>query len=220
MPKAKAATPPAMTRRNGPVKRQCVRLHRRAFAKQTPPIHRNMIVQTMPRSSGRMNAVASIAALGRPHSRTRLRHSPAQSLAVTSCLASRPLTTATAASCLTSLSCFLDRRARNIPIGAEDAAIAGKRLQQRLAMQAVIEELAGIRRHRLSRCLAAVRAGERGYETGHSPNTCISGCSRTKGHIADKMTNSVAKQSMRKVALVGGAVAQLSSAAQARRLRA
>ena len=114
---------------------------------------------------------------------------------------------------------FLNWRARHIAIRAEDAAISLERAKHLTAMPAIVEELAGVGRHGLGRHSAAFRAGQRGYEVSHPANSSISGCSSRNGHKVDRATNNVAKQSMRKVALVGGAVVQLSSAAQARRLR-
>jgi hypothetical protein len=55
----------------------------------------------------------------------------------------------------------LDRRTGNRTIGAEHTAIAGERLQSFSAALAVIEELAGVGRHRLDRSMATFRAGKR-----------------------------------------------------------
>jgi len=54
---------------------------------------------------------------------------------------------------------LLDGWASYGPIGAEDAAVARFRLQQHAAAAAVVEELAGVRRHSLGRLVAAVRTG-------------------------------------------------------------
>src|SRR5271166_104315 len=54
---------------------------------------------------------------------------------------------------------LLDRWTRNRPVGAEHAAIPQLRTQQRAAPSALIENLAGIGRHRLDRGGAAYRAG-------------------------------------------------------------
>ena len=56
----------------------------------------------------------------------------------------------------------LDRRTGKRTIGAEHAAIAGERLQSLSAALAVIEELAGIGRHRLDGLVAAFGASECG----------------------------------------------------------
>ena len=62
---------------------------------------------------------------------------------------------------------LLDGRASYGPIGAEDAAVARFRLQQHAAAAAVVEELAGVRRHSLGRLVAAVRTGnERVHDHG------------------------------------------------------
>jgi hypothetical protein len=58
----------------------------------------------------------------------------------------------------------LDRRTGNRTIRAEHAAIAGERLQSLAAALAVIEELAGVRRHGLDRLMAAFRAAERRFQ--------------------------------------------------------
>lgn len=55
---------------------------------------------------------------------------------------------------------FLNGRARDIGVGAENAAIALERLQHCSAMLAVVEILASIGRHRLGRYAAALRAGQ------------------------------------------------------------
>src|SRR5216684_6954644 len=47
-------------------------------------------------------------------------------------------------------------------VGAEHAAIACLRLEQRFAMGALIEILACVRRHDLLPCMAAARAGQHG----------------------------------------------------------
>jgi hypothetical protein len=54
----------------------------------------------------------------------------------------------------------LHRRARYRAVGAEHAAVALERLQPHPAAFAVVEELAGIGRHRLDRLMAAFRACE------------------------------------------------------------
>ena len=63
---------------------------------------------------------------------------------------------------------LLNRRTGDRPIGAEDAAIAGQRAQQRTAAGAVIKELTSVRRHDLGSCGAAARTGDRRYgDNGH-----------------------------------------------------
>ena len=52
----------------------------------------------------------------------------------------------------------MDRRTWDIPVRAEDAAIANKRLESSAAALAVIEELASISRHGFDRLMAALRA--------------------------------------------------------------
>jgi hypothetical protein len=54
----------------------------------------------------------------------------------------------------------LDRRTRDRAIGAKYATIASERLKPGPAALAVIEELAGIGRHRLDGPMAAFRAGD------------------------------------------------------------
>jgi len=54
---------------------------------------------------------------------------------------------------------FLNRRALHRAEGAEHATVARIRAQQRLAVAALVEVLAGIRGHRLLRREIAVRAG-------------------------------------------------------------
>lgn len=53
---------------------------------------------------------------------------------------------------------LLDRRTGNRTIGAEHAAIAGKRFESFAAAFAVIEELAGVGGHGLNRLMATFRA--------------------------------------------------------------
>jgi hypothetical protein len=60
---------------------------------------------------------------------------------------------------LATSACLLDGRARYGPIGAEDATVARFRLQQDAAVAAVVEELAGVRRHSLGRLVTAIRTG-------------------------------------------------------------
>ena len=59
---------------------------------------------------------------------------------------------------------FLKWRTLHSAERAEDAAIAAIRPQQRLAVAALVQELAGIRGHRLLRGETAVRAGQHGIE--------------------------------------------------------
>jgi hypothetical protein len=54
----------------------------------------------------------------------------------------------------------LNRRTRNRPVRAKHATIAWQRLEPFAAAMAVIEELAGVRRHLLGGLMAALRAGE------------------------------------------------------------
>jgi hypothetical protein len=65
-------------------------------------------------------------------------------------------------------SCLLDRRAFDRSVRAEDAAVARPGAQQRLAGAALVEELAGIRRHRLLARESAVRTSEHGSEHDRS----------------------------------------------------
>src|SRR5437868_8725290 len=65
--------------------------------------------------------------------------------------------TAAAIRCASADFRFLDRGAGNVAVRAEDAAVAGKRFQQRSAMAAVVEILARVARHRFDRALAALR---------------------------------------------------------------
>jgi hypothetical protein len=60
----------------------------------------------------------------------------------------------------------LNRRARNVAVGAEDAAIPSLGLQNRSAGLAVIEELTSVGRHRLQRAMAAVRTRKGGFQDG------------------------------------------------------
>ena len=55
---------------------------------------------------------------------------------------------------------LLHRRARHRPVGAVHTAVARKRTQDRLALLALVEKLAGVRRHRLALGEAALRAGQ------------------------------------------------------------
>jgi hypothetical protein len=53
---------------------------------------------------------------------------------------------------------LLDGWARDRAVGAENTAISGFRSQQSFAAGALVEKLAGIRRHRFLALLAAIRA--------------------------------------------------------------
>src|SRR5215813_6710511 len=55
---------------------------------------------------------------------------------------------------------LLDGRTRDRPVGAKDAAVAGRGLQAGAASRTVVEELAGVRWHPLRRLVSAVRAGD------------------------------------------------------------
>ena len=55
---------------------------------------------------------------------------------------------------------ILNRRARNSPIGAKDAAIARLGLEPGAAALAVVEELAGVCRHRLGDLVPARGTGQ------------------------------------------------------------
>src|ERR1700733_11351680 len=59
---------------------------------------------------------------------------------------------------------FPESAAGHAPIGAEHAAIPGFGFQDRLAAFAVIEELAGIGRHRLRRAVPAGWTGDGGFQ--------------------------------------------------------
>lgn len=69
---------------------------------------------------------------------------------------------------MTVLAGLLDRRARYVTEGAEDAAVACIRAQERAAASALVEELAGVGRHRFRRLMAAMRACEGGLKL-HPP---------------------------------------------------
>jgi hypothetical protein len=56
------------------------------------------------------------------------------------------------------------RRALHRTVGAEHTTVAQLRPQQRLAVATLVEEQAGIRRHRLARSEAAIRASEQRFE--------------------------------------------------------
>jgi hypothetical protein len=71
----------------------------------------------------------------------------------------RPVLPNSGAGLLATSACLLDGRARYGPIGAEDAAVARSRLQQDAAAAAVVEELAGVRRHPLGHLVTATWAG-------------------------------------------------------------
>jgi hypothetical protein len=62
----------------------------------------------------------------------------------------------------------LDRWALHGTVGAEDAAVAGPGAQDRIAIAALVEELAGVRRHGFLACEPALRAGEHGRQYGIS----------------------------------------------------
>ena len=57
--------------------------------------------------------------------------------------------------------------ARHRSVGAEDAAVAGLRLEPAAAGLAVVEELAGVRRHLLCLAMAAAGAGDSRFKGHH-----------------------------------------------------
>lgn len=61
----------------------------------------------------------------------------------------------------------LDRRTRNIPIGAEHATVALERTQHRATMPTVIKELACVGRHHFARPSSALGASEGRIKLGH-----------------------------------------------------
>src|SRR5581483_1081544 len=63
----------------------------------------------------------------------------------------------------------LDRWAWDCPVRTKYAAVAGLRLQPCSACPAVIEELAGVDRHRLGGLMAASRAGDGGLQLHSLP---------------------------------------------------
>ena len=128
------------------------------------------------------------------------------------------LSGATVTGCPSSPS-LLDRRTRHVCIGAEDATIALKRAKHFAAVLAVVEEPAGIHRHRLGRHSAALGTSERGSQLHHAPPSArISGTS-IKPQQAEIVTNTVATHRRTKVLFAGGAVMQLASRTPARRFR-
>ena len=86
----------------------------------------------------------------------------------------------------------MDRRAGHIAIGAENAAIAAERTKHRSAMAAVVEILAGVRRHGFERLTTALRTREGRMKLGHASQT-ISGASKVDGQIAERATSIVAR---------------------------
>jgi len=68
--------------------------------------------------------------------------------------------TLVASATTSALTVLLDRRARHGPVGAEDAAIAGLRLEPGTAAAAVVKELASVGRHGLCGLVPALRAGQ------------------------------------------------------------
>jgi hypothetical protein len=69
----------------------------------------------------------------------------------------------------------LDRRAGHGAIGAKDAAIAGLWPQPRAAAAALVNNPAGVGRHRFHFCRAAMRAGDQRLIGSHNPNPRWSG---------------------------------------------
>lgn len=135
------------------MKRQWVRLQRRAFAMQAPPIHSSIAVQMTPRACGSRNNAATMAPAGRTQSKAKLRQLPAQSRApdwVQALRLSGSASSATARRGATARACFLDRGARHVAVRAEYAAVALERPQHLAAMTAVVEVLAGVGRHRFA----------------------------------------------------------------------
>lgn len=66
---------------------------------------------------------------------------------------------------------LLNRRTLDRPERAEHAAITGIRTQERLAVAALVEELAGLRRHRLHFLETAFRASDHGFEDNGAQGT-------------------------------------------------
>src|SRR6266702_1423510 len=74
---------------------------------------------------------------------------------------------------------LLDRWTRNRPVGAKDAAIAVLAFQSSAAAPAVVEQLAGVRRHPLGRRVVAVRTPNGGIED-HVAHDTRSECASLK----------------------------------------
>lgn len=92
---------------------------------------------------------------------------------------------------------FLNRRARNVTIGAEDAAIPPLRFQQYAAMRAIVKELAGIGRHGFQRLLATCGTGQERGGPNHLTDRLLSRTGSRRGHASAASTMSaVAKDSI------------------------
>lgn len=60
----------------------------------------------------------------------------------------------------------LNRRTRYVAIRAENAAVAGQRIQQRMTARAFVKPLAGVDGHGFSLDVATARTGQRGLQGG------------------------------------------------------
>lgn len=106
---------------------------------------------------------------------------------------------------------LLDRRARDVCIRTEHAAVALQRTQNIAAMLAVLKKLAGIHWHCLGRDAPALGEGERRAERHHSPPRERMRGASMKLQRAEIVTMPVATHSSWKVLRAGGAVVQVAS---------
>lgn len=115
---------------------------------------------------------------------------------------------------------FLNGRTGHIAVGAEHAAIAFQRAQDRITMPTIIEKLTGIGRHCFGRYAAALGASQGRLQLGHKlSNHACSGASNNSFHATDNRMNAVAALRSRKVDRDGASTAQLALLMQSCRLR-
>ena len=110
---------------------------------------------------------------------------------------------------------FLYRRAWHVRKRAKYAAVACEWAQHRPTMLAIVEELAGIRRHRFDRNSATLGASQGRRENGHPPSMSTRRASMN-GHDADKTTNAEAAINRLSVTDDGGAQSALAAHARLR----
>ena len=77
--------------------------------------------------------------------------------------------------------CGLNRRARYRTVRAEDATVARLRTQHRSARGALVEEFAGVGRHRLSLRRPADRTRDRGFRDHAGPSLFFASCAPRRG---------------------------------------
>jgi hypothetical protein len=126
--------------------------------RQAVPIHARAITQITPRAAGGRSKAATITSCGSHHAAALVRKLPTQSAA------DRPsvdMASRCAAACAAARSRLLNRRAWQVPVRTEHAAIPRLWLQQSLTLMTFVEILTGVRGHRFGCMMPADWTSER-----------------------------------------------------------